>query len=275
MALKFTKMQAQGNDFVLLETLTQTPTLTPDVIKKLADRHYGVGCDQVLVIGRSTHPKADFNYDIFNADGSTAKQCGNGARCVGLFIHACQLSHKPEITLATFDHLTTVSIQDPTQIRAHIGVPNFDPASLPLLLPQAADYTITLERETVRFGALSLGNPHAIIEVLDVNTASVEKIGRALNQHPLFPEGVNVSFYQVLNRDAVKLRVFERGAGETLACGSGACATMAYLRRLNQIDATVQIHLPGGIVQVAWSGVPVEAVVLSGSAQIVFEGILL
>lgn len=249
-------MQGLGNDFVVIETITQDILVTPDLIKKIADRHYGIGCDQVLMIGMSQNPNADFDYTIYNNDGSSAKQCGNGARCVGLFIKEEGLSNKNKITLATFDHLTHVDLTDIKNIRVDIGIPIFD----------------AQKSATLNMGVLSIGNPHAIIQVPDVTQASVQETGTQLNQHPLFPEGVNVSFCQILSKEHVKLRVYERGTGETLACGSAACATMAYLRHLDLVNDSVKIDLPGGQLTVSWANND-KPITLTGSAENVFTGI--
>lgn len=252
-------MQALGNDFVVIETITQTFKPTTKLIKKIADRHYGIGCDQVLIIGMSDHPQADFNYTIYNSDGSTAKQCGNGARCVGLFIKEEGLSSKDNITLVTDDHLTHVDLSHDNNISVAVGVPVFDHE----------------KSEQLNMGVLSIGNPHLIIQIPDATQADVDNIGKSYNhQHPLFPEGVNVSFCQIISKQQIKLRVFERGVGETLACGSAASATMAYLRHLNLIDDTVNIHLPGGELTVSWAG-DNKPVILTGDAENVFTGVYL
>ncbi len=249
-------MQALGNDFVVFETITQDIPVSADLIEKMADRHFGIGCDQVLVIGQSQNKNADFDYRIYNSDGSSARQCGNGARCVGLFIQQKKLSSKKNIVLSTFEHLTHVDIHDLENISVDIGVPQFDQEKM----------------QQLHIGVLSIGNPHAIIEVKDVGASDVDTIGKTYNAHPLFPEGVNVSFCQIVSKNNVKLRVFERGSGETLACGSAACATMAYLRSLNLIDESVQIELPGGILRVSWAGGK-HPIILTGSAHHVFTGV--
>ncbi len=250
-------MQALGNDFVVIETITQTFKATPERIKKLADRHYGIGCDQVLIIGMSDNPQADFEYTIYNNDGSSAKQCGNGARCVGLFIKEEGLSSKNKITLATADHLTHVDMSHAENISVEIGVPVFDQE----------------KSKQLNMGVLSIGNPHLIIQVPNIAQADVANIGIGYNQqNPLFPEGVNVSFYEIISKEHVKLRVFERGVGETLACGSAASATMAYLRHLNLINDTVKINLPGGELTVSWAGGE-KPVILKGNAENVFTGV--
>lgn len=250
-------MQALGNDFVVIETITQSFSPTPALIQKIADRHFGIGCDQVLIIGMTDNPQADFDYSIYNSDGSSAKQCGNGARCVGLFIREEGLSSNEHITLATFDHLTQIDIRDPEKISVEIGVPIVDEE----------------KSKTLNMGVLSIGNPHLIIQVPDISKADVDGIGRSYNaNHALFPEGVNVSFCEIISKQLVKLRVYERGVGETLACGSAASATMAYLRHLNLIDDKVKIDLPGGELIVSWQG-DGKAVVLTGSAKNVFTGV--
>lgn len=250
-------MQALGNDFVLIETITQTFPITPEFIKKIADRHFGIGCDQVLLLGLSDNPDADFEYTIYNSDGSLAKQCGNGARCVGLFIKEENLSDDNKITLATQDHLTRVDISNAKKISVEIGVPVFD----------------EVKSKELGSGVLSVGNPHLIICVPDVTQADVDSVGKKYNaKHPLFPEGVNVSFCQVISKQHVKLRVYERGVGETLACGSAACATMAFLRHSNLINDTVKIDLPGGELTVSWTGLD-KPVTLMGNAKNVFTGI--
>jgi len=272
MRLYFTKMQGAGNDFVMLDLISQRFLLRPLHIRRLADRHYGVGCDQVLVVEPPTDPNADFAYRIFNADGSEVSQCGNGARCFARFVRDRRLTRKRTLVAQTRAGLLSMQIQGDGSVEVTQGIPAFAPADIPLLTAAQADsYTLTVAGRTVEFGALSLGNPHAVIVVDDAGLAPVAEIGAALQQHDAFPERVNVGFMQIRSRDSIVLRVYERGVGETLACGSGACAAAVYGILRGWLDSPVDVTLPGGKLRVSWPGHG-EAVVLAGPTESVFEG---
>lgn len=275
MPLEFTKMQGLGNDFVVIDATKKTFHATPDLICRLANRHCGVGCDQVLLLGVAKHPRADFSYRIYNANGSEAFQCGNGARCIGLFVREKKLSHKKIICLEMQHDFITVECQENT-VRVDMGVPNFTPEAVPFLSAQrAAPYQLALSNRVITFDVVSMGNPHCVIThgdfSGDFSIESMSAIGRELNAHAAFPDGVNVGFVKHLSRDAIQLHVYERGVGMTQACGSGACAAVAVGRLQNVLHESVQVHQAGGVLTVRW--VSSQAVLqLAGPAVIVFDG---
>ena len=273
-ALRFSKMHGAGNDFVVLDLRDGTPPPSAELCRLLADRHGGVGCDQVLTIEPATARGAIARYRIWNADGSEARQCGNGARCIAAWLArdgAAATSDAFLLESPAGNH--RVLRLDDGRYAIAMGVPNFAPQAIPLAgWNDAQDsYAVEVEGREVRFGAASMGNPHALIEVPDVATAPVAALGTALQRHAAFPDSVNVGFAERVSRNRIRLRVFERGAGETLACGSGACAAAAILMRRGAIDREVAVVLPGGELRVAW---PSDAapVILSGPARFVFEG---
>ncbi len=271
MSLEFSKMHGLGNDFVVIDALSQSVTLDAEQIRRLADRHFGVGCDQVLLVEPAQTAEADFRYRIFNADGSEVEQCGNGARCFARFVYDHGLTHKRRIPVETRAGLMELLIQDDGQVTVNMGVPRLDPDEIPLQAPErASHYTVALADETVEFGAVSLGNPHAVLVVEDVGRAPVTRLGSLLETHELFPQRVNVGFMQRVNRGEIRLRVFERGVGETLACGSGACAAVVVGRLWGELDETVKVHLPGGCLHIRWAGEG-EAVWMTGPATEVFR----
>jgi diaminopimelate epimerase len=246
--------------------------INEDQIRKIADRQTGVGCDQVLLIEPPKRPDADFEYRIFNADGSPAGQCGNGARCVGRFIHEQRLSAKSTITLQVGSDLRRLEFDEAGSVKAELGAPIFAPAQIPFSADEdATEHALSLANVTVMAGVVSLGNPHAVLLVDDVAATPVEKIGPMIQSLDVFPEGVNVGFMQVESNTHVKLRVFERGAGETLACGSGACAAVIHGIRLGQLANKVTVSVPGGKLEVSWDN-GVSSVWLAGPAETVFEG---
>lgn len=271
MSQSFSKMQGAGNDFVVIDA-TRTPfDAQPARIKAICDRRYGVGCDQVLVVEAPGSDGVDFDYRIFNADGSEVGQCGNGARCLAQFVFEQGLSLAPRLRVRTQSRVLEL-VREADQIRVNLGAPVWAPAEIPLALPQAAQYQITLPAEgDVTFSALSMGNPHAVIAVDAVDDAPVARLGPALQAHAAFPQSVNVGFMQVINRNAIRLRVFERGSGETLACGSGACAAVVAGQRLGLLAHTVAVEVPGGQLGVSWEGGETP-VWLSGPAVTVFRG---
>ena len=272
MKLHFTKMHGAGNDFVVIDAVRAAIKINEDQIRKIADRQTGVGCDQVLLIEPPKRPDADFEYRIFNADGSPAGQCGNGARCVGRFIHEQRLSAKSTITLQVGSDLRRLEFDETGSVKAELGAPIFAPAQIPFAADEdATEHALTLANVTVMAGVVSVGNPHAVLLVDDIAATPVEKIGPMIQSLDAFPEGVNVGFMEVESNTQAKLRVFERGAGETLACGSGACAAVIHGIRLGQLANKVTVSVPGGKLEVSWDN-GVSSVWLSGPAETVFEG---
>ena len=277
--LRFTKMHGAGNDFVILDLRGDTPAPSPALCRALADRHTGVGCDQILTIEPPRSRNAVAAYRIWNADGSSSQQCGNGARCVAAWVLRDSVDRDPERCLTDRFELDSpagthaVDALDLHHFRIAMGRPEFEPARIPLHgfdAPQT-EYVVDIDGASVRFGAASMGNPHATIEVDDVDTAPVATLGPALQRHPAFPESVNVGFAQVLAPDRIRLRVHERGVGETLACGSGASAAAAVLMRRGRVGRDIAVELPGGTLRIAWPDDD-ASIAMSGPAAFVFEG---
>ena len=272
MKLSFTKMHGAGNDFVMLDGVSQSIDVTESLIKRLADRHRGIGCDQVLLLTPPDDPNADFRYTIFNADGSRAGQCGNGARCAGRFLREKRLTRKRRLILLTDGEPLELSLSDDGRVFAGLAPPQFAPAAIPFQAEESRhQYSIEVQGQVLSIGAVSMGNPHAVLIVDDTQGAPVPVLGPLLESHPRFPERANVSFMQVLSRSEIKLRVYERGVGETEACGSGACAAVVHGVQADLLDAKVTVHLPGGKLSVAWEGGQ-ERVWLGGPTTTVFEG---
>ena len=272
MKLEFTKMHGAGNDFAVIDGVRNAVELTPEHIQYLANRHSGVGCDQVLLIEPPKRPDADFEYKIFNADGSAAGQCGNGARCVGRFIREQRLSGSDAITLEVGGELRRLVIAKDLQVSADLGAPKLALNAVPCLLESTGiECDLTLSNVTLKAGILSMGNPHAVVLVDNCGATPVEKIGPMIQALDVFPEGVNVSFMEIETASAIKLRVFERGVGETLACGSGACAAVVHGIRLGLLSTNVTVALPGGKLEVTWEDERAP-VWLAGPAETVFEG---
>ncbi len=272
MKLKFSKMHGLGNDFVVFDAVRQSIALDTDQVRFLADRRFGIGCDQVLMVERPTAAGADFRYRIFNADGSEVEQCGNGARCFARFVRDQGLSTRDTLAVETAAGPITLHIEADGRVRVDMGAPRFAPAALPFqAVMECPEYTLEAAGEQVVIGAVSMGNPHAVLRVADIDSAPVDRLGPAIEAHPLFPRRVNVGFMQVVARDRIRLRVYERGAGETLACGTGACAAVAVGRRWGMLDETVQVALPGGELTVRWAGEG-EPVWMIGPATQVFDG---
>lgn len=272
MLIKFTKMHGLGNDFVIIDAVRQHINLTTEAIKKMADRNVGIGCDQVLILEPPAEKNSDFNYRIFNCDGNEVEQCGNGARCVGRYIADQQLSGKQTVLLQTKNRLMEVSIKPKNMVTANMGAPIFTPAEIPLISDQEEKlYPIETDTERYEIAAISVGNPHAVIQVKDIDTTAVSDIGpqiQALNQ---FPESVNVGFMQIIDRQTIKLRVYERGVGETQACGSGACAAAVAAIQQNLVDSKVKLELLGGTLWVEWQGND-QPILMTGPAETVFHG---
>ena len=270
--LHFTKMHGAGNDFVMLDLRARASAPDATTLRSIADRHRGVGCDQVIGIADPTTAGSSATYIIWNADGSLAEQCGNGARCVAAWLQRNGAIQRDAFVLDSPAGAVEVAIHADNDITVALGVPDFAPARIPLAIPaEQAAYELDVHDVPVRFGAVSMGNPHALIEVVDIASAPVRKLGAALQAMQEFPEGVNVGFAQVLAPDRIALRVFERGVGETLACGSGACAAVAILVRQDRVARDVAVELPGGTLRIAWprDDAPIS---MRGPAAFVFEG---
>jgi diaminopimelate epimerase len=271
MKLRFTKMHGAGNDFVIVDCRRGSLALDAAQIARLGDRHFGVGFDQLLTIEPARDPACAFAYGIYNSDGSLARQCGNGVRCVAAWLHRAGAICAGELQLESPAGPVSITIGDDGSVRAGMGQARFAPHDIPLGLRQADPYRVTVNGSDVEFGAVSMGNPHAVIEVADVATAPLATLGAALSLDAHFPQGCNIGFVQIVDRARVRLRVWERGAGATLACGTGACAAVAVLRRRGQLDADVAVELPGGTLQIHWTGAD-AAVTMSGPTRFVFEG---
>lgn len=274
MRISFSKMHGLGNDFVVIDATTQTLALTPDQVRFLADRRIGVGCDQVLLVESAQNPGADFRYRIYNADGSEANQCGNGARCFACFVRRRGLTDKDELVIETRAGVLRTWTEDGNLVTVEMGVPQFEPAAVPFLADEeAVVYPLDVGGEQVEIGVLSLGNPHAVLLVDDATRAPVAELGRRIESHPRFPQRVNVGFIEIQDRSRIRGRIYERGVGETLACGSGACAAVVSGRRRGLLDERVAVELPGGHLVVQWpgNGAPVT---MTGPATHVFEGMI-
>jgi diaminopimelate epimerase len=275
MKIRFTKMHGLGNDFVVLDaTGTHGQSFVPSAAqaKWLADRHFGIGCDQILVVERPTRADADFRYRIFNADGGEVEQCGNGARCFVRFVHEQGLTGKREIRVETMAGLITPRLEDNGLVTVDMGVPRFAPADIPFLT-ETDDLVQTLEfaGRSAAITALSMGNPHAVQVVDNVDIAPVGRDGPLIEAHPRFPKRVNAGFMEIVDRHDIRLRVFERGAGETLACGTGACAAVVAGIRRGLLDSPVRVGTRGGELRVAWDGMA-RPVLMTGPAVTVFTG---
>ena len=276
MQIEFTKMHGAGNDFVVVDGVRKSISLSSEQIQAIANRHTGIGCDQLLIIEPPKRADADFEYKIFNADGSIAGQCGNGARCVGRFIREQGLSPKHEITLQVGESLRRLSLSPSLDVKAELGAPMFNLAAVPCALSangqgSSAEYELKLGGVTVNAGILSMGNPHAVILVDDCAATPVEKIGPMIQALDAFPDSVNVGFMEIKSRNTASLRVFERGVGETLACGSGACAAVVYGIKLGLLSSEVTVDVPGGKLVVSWAG-DGDDVWLAGPVETVFQG---
>lgn len=274
MKLKFTKMHGIGNDFVVLDGTAAPIALSPDTIRKIADRHFGVGCDQLLVVERPSGKFAnvDFRYRIFNADGGEVEQCGNGARCFVKFVHDHGLTDKKDIDVETARGVITLTLQADGQVVVNMGAPDFTPANIPFQADTAAArYPLAVGQTNVEVCAVSMGNPHAVQIVDNVDTAAVSTLGPLVESHPRFPQRVNAGFMEIQDAHHIRLRVYERGSGETLACGSGACAAVVSGIGLGLLKSPVEVEMRGGKLQVAWSGENTP-VWMTGPAATVFEG---
>ncbi len=272
MLLKFTKMHGAGNDFVMLDGVRQNIQLSSEQLRLLADRHFGVGCDQILIVEKPVNKEADFRYRIFNADGGEVEQCGNGARCFMRFVHDQKLTAKREILVETRGGLISPRLEQDGRITVNMGPPVFAPALVPFEGGSgAASEPLAVAGETLDISAMSMGNPHAVQLVADVERAAVEKLGPLIEHHPRFPRRVNAGFMQVMDRHSIRLRVYERGAGETLSCGTGACAAAVTGIRRGLLDSPVNVATRGGMLTVTWDG-DGQPVLMTGPAISVFAG---
>lgn len=265
-------MQGIGNDFVVIDAISQNVDLSRTQLRFLADRHFGIGCDQILLVESPASQHTDFRYRIFNNDGGEVQQCGNGARCFVQFVHEKGLTSKNCIRVDTLAGIIEIERQANGDVTVNMGQPDFTPQALPLQVPEAADhYLVNIEDTPVKFGAVSMGNPHAVISVDNVDNAPVETWGPVLESHALFPERVNVGFMQVVDRGRIRLRVYERGVGETLACGTGACAAVVMGIKWGMLNKRVTVELSGGNLLIEWDGNQ-SPVLMTGPAQTVFDG---
>ncbi|KPK19846.1 MAG: diaminopimelate epimerase [Betaproteobacteria bacterium SG8_41] len=272
MRLKFTKMQGLGNDFVVLDATTAKISLNSRQLRQIADRHFGIGCDQILQVEAPRRSDTDFYYRIFNADGGEVEQCGNGARCFVRYVHGRGLTKKTEIRVGTLSGVIVPRLESDGQVTVNMGVPEFDPARIPFEAPgRSLTYELAIDGRRLEISALSMGNPHAIQLVPDIERAPVASDGPLIERHSRFPQGVNAGFVQIVSRQHVRLRVFERGAGETLACGTGACAAVAAARARGLLDERVTVSTRGGDLGISWAG-DGKPVMMTGPAVTVFEG---
>jgi diaminopimelate epimerase len=271
-SVKFTKMHGAGNDFVVIDATRKPVLFTPEQLRLLADRHFGVGCDQILLVETAQHPEADFRYRIFNADGGEVEQCGNGARCFVRFVHDHKLTGKREITVETKGGLIKPRLEDDGRVTVNMGAPVFEPARIPFTDGgDAVVQPLEVDGRTLQITTLSMGNPHAVQVVDDVEQAPVATLGPLIENHPRFPKRVNAGFMQVLDRSHIKLRVYERGSGETLSCGTGACAAVVAGILRGLLDDNVHVATRGGTLTIQWHG-GTSPVLMTGPAITVFDG---
>ncbi|QFU77125.1 diaminopimelate epimerase [Halioglobus maricola] len=272
MILKFTKMHGAGNDFVVIDLVSQRCKLRPRDFRNIADRRFGVGCDQILLVEPPGSPEVDFRYRIFNADGGEVEQCGNGARCFARFVREKKLTAKRVLKVETAGGVITLRAHEQHQVEVDMGVPEFAPANIPFAAEQQADsYRLAVADQTFEIGAVSMGNPHAVTRVDDVDAMDLEDLGPQIENHPDFPQRVNAGFMQIVSENEIKLRVFERGVGETLACGTGACAAVVYGLQRGWLQDSVTVQLPGGKLSISWPG-DGQGVIMTGPTAVVFEG---
>ena len=272
MRLKFTKMQALGNDFVVLDALASPIALSPEQLRRFANRHLGVGCDQILQVEPPRRPDTDFYYRIFNADGGEVEQCGNGARCFVRYVHSRGLTDKTEIRVETTGGVIVPRLEADGRVTVDMGAPEFEPARVPFDAPgRALVYELDVDGRRVEISALSMGNPHAVQIVPDVARAPVTSEGPLIEHHPRFPRRVNAGYMEIVDRRRIRLRVYERGAGETLACGTGACAAVVTGIARGLLDGSVVVTTRGGDLGISWAGAAAP-VMMTGPAETVYEG---
>jgi diaminopimelate epimerase len=272
MQLHFTKMHGAGNDFVVIDLISQHYELRTRDIRQLADRHFGVGCDQVLVVEPPQSAEVDFRYRIYNADGQEVEQCGNGARCFARFVRDNKLTGKRTISVETAGGVIQLRVRSDHEVEVQMGVPQFQPGEIPFTAPaRAQSYPLQVDGRELDIGALSVGNPHAVLRVDSTNEADVSHLGPLIECHPDFPQRVNAGFMQIISEQEINLRVYERGVGETLACGTGACAAVIYGISRGWLSDSVTVVLPGGKLSVSWAGED-QPVIMTGPTAVVFEG---
>ncbi len=272
MLIQFSKMHGLGNDFVVVDGVTQKVFFNAETLKRLGDRHFGIGFDQLLLVEPPYDPDLDFHYRIFNADGSEVQQCGNGARCFARFVRLKGLTNKDRIAVSTVSGRIVLQLEDNDQVTVNMGVPEFEPAKIPFRALKAEKlYLLRVAEQTVMCGVVSMGNPHCVIEVPSVKDAPVETLGPKLESFDRFPERINVGFMEVISASEINLRVYERGAGETLACGTGACAAVVVGIQQEKLKGRVKVNLPGGSLYISWNG-PGSPVYMTGPAEHVFDG---
>lgn len=277
MKLRFTKMHGLGNDFVVFDAINQQVNLTPAQLRHIADRHFGIGCDQILLVEKATRADADFRYRIFNADGDEVSQCGNGARCFVRFVRDQGLTDKTTLRVETNlgiiePRMLESGLGDTSDVIVNMGAPRFAPDDIPFVADaRAVNYPLQVGEHLIQISALSMGNPHAVLRVNDLDSAPVAILGAAIGSHPRFPEGVNAGFMQIVSPHEIQLRVFERGAGETLSCGTGACAAAVAGIGNAWLQTPVTVHTRGGDLTIEWAGEN-QAVMMRGPATTVFEG---
>lgn len=275
MRIQFTKMHGLGNDFMVIDAVRQDVTITSDMVQAWGDRHFGIGFDQLLIVEPPTRPEVSFRYRIFNADGDEVEQCGNGARCFAAFVAREGLTSSTVISVETAGGIIELHLQDDGMVRVNMGIPRLQPKDVPFKAENFQPlYNVTLDDEpehTVQLSAVSMGNPHAVLLVDDVDSGLVPVLGPLLESHEAFPARVNIGFLQIINRQVGRLRVYERGVGETLACGSGACAAMVAARLQNKLDTHATLQLNGGELTLNWEGEG-HPVYMTGPATFVFDG---
>ncbi len=276
MRLRFTKMHGLGNDFVVFDAINQAVMLSAEQFRFVADRHFGIGCDQILLVERPSQPGVDFRYRIFNADGGEVQQCGNGARCFARFVYDHGLTDKRAIRVETASGIIEPRLEADGMVTVNMGPPRFAPAQIPFVAEaEAVIHVIEVDGEPIEVSVVSMGNPHAVRVVCNLDEAPVQSLGARIEHHARFPERVNVGFMQIVHRREIRLRVFERGSGETLACGTGACAAVVAGIRRGLLDASVVVHTRGGDLSIQWAGEGdgvAAPVWLTGPAVTVFEG---
>jgi diaminopimelate epimerase len=272
MQIQFSKMHGLGNDFVVIDNVTQNVFFSKEKIQQLSDRNFGIGFDQLLLVEPPYDPDQDFHYRIFNADGSEVSQCGNGARCFARFVKMQGLINRNKIIVSTKAGRMVLYIEKDGQVTVNMGVPEFEPSLVPIKANKREKiYILRAQEQTFFCGVVSMGNPHCVLLVDDVQTADVETMGPLLEKHERFSEGANVGFMQIINHSHIKLRVFERGVGETLACGSGACAAVAVGQLQNRLSKDVRVDLPGGSLKIRWQGNE-NILKMTGAAEHIFDG---
>lgn len=270
--INFSKMHALGNDFVIIDGITQNFFITPEIVKKLSNRKTGIGFDQLLLVEPPYSPDVDFHYRIFNADGGEVGQCGNGARCFARFVELKKLTYKKSIKVSTLKQLLTLDIKMDNSILVELNEPIFEPKEIPFkALKEEKNYLLPLLGQTLLISVVSVGNPHCIIQTDNVADLNIEHLGAAIETHERFPEKTNVGWMQVISRSLIRLRTFERGVGETLSCGSNACAAVAVARHLNLVDESVTVQLLGGQLKIRWKGKG-HSLFMEGDAVHVFDG---